>query len=346
MEVIKKGLACIFIILSFYSTAQVGFGIMGGFQQSVPLVMRDSFSGKPALCGALNFYIPINNKINLATGINYRAVAINHKIETSSFGWQTVALSIGNEWGGSKFKSTQFYTGISANYILGYGKYNLAGNASSGAGYKALKTDQKFVPAIELGITFKPLPFFNLKIFTIQPIPQTIRKGQPTLPGTLSFGIEYRITSNDIKNWKKDTASSPENLFASNLLLGTLYFIEDGTDSSQKVFRKIIAENYDFSKVNYIKGNNLRQSLDSFVQSPDSSWIFIVKAGSFVYNSNRAAAQGLIIYNYKMEDPVPDTPFFVRTLSGDSYFEDPLVVKKLIKSLNKRLYKMYTMYKK
>lgn len=346
MKGIKRGIVCLLVFLNFYSLAQVGFGIRGGFQQSVPLVMRDSFSGKPALSGGINFYIPAGTKLNFLAGIGYREVAISHKVESSNLNWETLGLNLGAEWINPKFSNTSFYTGINANYIYTFSKTVLSGNTSSGSGYATLKTKQKFVPSIEAGITFKPKKFINITVSTIQPIPQTINYGKPTLPGTLSFGIEYRLTTRDIKNWKKDTTPYPQNTFTNNLKNGTLYFIEDGTDSSHRVFRKMIKENYHFSNVNFIKGNSLRQMLDSLSQSPDSNRIFIVKTGSIVYSMERATTQGLIVYNYKMQDPIPDSPFFIRNLTGDSLFEDPLVVKRMVKTLNKRLIKMYNEYRK
>lgn len=346
MNGIKKGFTCLFVILNLYSVAQVGFGIRGGFQQSLPLVMRDSFSGKPAISGGINFYIPAGNKLNFVTGFGYREVAISHKVEASNFNWRTLGLNLGTEWINPKFSNTSFYTGINANYIYSFSKTVLSGNTSSGSGYASLNANQKFVPSLEAGITFKPRPFINITISTIQPVPQTKSGGKPTLPGTFSFGIEYRLTTRDIKNWKRDTTPYPQHTFTKNLKKGTLYFIEDGTDSSHRVFRKAIKDYYNFSKVNFIKGNTLRQMLDSFSQSPDSNLIFIVKTGAIVYSMERAPTQGIIIYNYKMQDPVPDSPFLIRNLSGDSFFEDPLVVKRMVKTLNKRLIKMYNEYRK
>ena len=86
MKKLKKGLVGLLVILNFYSAAQVGFGVKGGFQQSVPLVMRDSFSGKPALNAGINIYIPFKSNLNFTAGLGYREVALSHKTESSNLG--------------------------------------------------------------------------------------------------------------------------------------------------------------------------------------------------------------------------------------------------------------------
>lgn len=339
MKKLKKGLVGLLVVLNFYSSAQVGFGVKGGFQQSLPLVMRDSFSGKPSLNAGINVYLPSKSNLNFSAGLGYREVAISHKTESSSLLWKTLGLNLGAEWLNPKFSNTSFYTGFNANYILAMGKTGLSGSTSSGSSYTSLDINQKFVPSIELGLIFKPRPFINLTVSTIQTIPQSISLGKPTLPGTLSFGIEYRITTRDIKNWSTDTTPLPEKQFSQNLKAGTLYFIEEGTDSSQQLFKKMIADYYTFSKVDFIKAADLQATLETFSKSPNAHHIFIVKTGTIVYDINRASTQGLIVYDYKMQNPVPDSPFFVRNLSGDSFFEDPIVVRKMIRTLNKRLLK-------
>lgn len=343
MRTLKKGITGLFIFLNFYSLAQIGFGIKGGFQQSIPLVMRDSFSGKPTFSGAINFYFPKDSTFNFVTGLGYRGISLGHKTESSSLVWQTLALNLGAEWSNLKFK-TKFYTGFNFNYVFDFGKTVLSGGTSSGSSYINLRTVHKIVPSLEAGLTFSPRPFINITIRTIQPVIQNTSYGKPTLPGSLSFGIEYRITTHDIKNWKNDTTPSSEKKFAKNIKAGTLYFIEDGTDSSHRIFRDSLAKYFTFSKVGFIKGSDFKSTLQDFQQAPDSNQIFIVKIGNIVYNTGRASTHGLIIYNYKMENPVPDKPFFVRNLSGDSFFEDPIIVRKMITKLNYRLYRMYSMF--
>ena len=340
MRETKKVIVLLFLLLNYFTQAQVGFGIRGGFQQSIPLVMRDSFSGKPAFSGGINFYLPFTTKLNFVAGLGYREVAISYKKESSSINWQTIDLNLGTEWINPKFTNSSFYTGVNANYIYSFGKTVLSANSSSGTGYTTLKSNQILVPSIEAGIIFKPRPNITLNISTIQPIPQSKSLGKPTLPGTLSFGIEYRLTTKDIKNWGNDTTQAPEKVFKKNLRAGTLYFIEDGSDSSINVLHKMVAEFYNFSNVDFIKAADLSKTLDSFFKLPNANKIFIVKMGAIVYDINRASTQGLILYDYKMQNPIPNEPIFVRNLTGDSKFEDPMVVKKLIKTLNKRVLKM------
>ncbi len=340
MKETKKVIILLFLFINYFTQAQVGFGIRGGFQQSIPLVMRDTFSGKPALSGGINIYLPINSKLNFVAGLGYREVAISYKKESSSINWETVDLNLGTEWINPKFTNSSFYTGINANYVYTFSKTVLSATSTSGTGYTTLNSNQTLIPSIEAGIIFKPRPNITLNISTIQPIPQSKSLGKPTLPGTLSFGLEYRLTAKDIKNWNNDTTPIPEKVFTKNLRAGTLYFIEDGTDSAKLILHKTISGYYTFSNVGFIKASELSKSLDSFSKLPNANLIFIAKIGAIVYDINRASTQGLIVYDYKMQNPISDSPFFVRNLSGDSYFEDPLVVKKLIKTLNKRLLKL------
>jgi len=346
MKVIKKLILLLLILSNYDGKAQIGFGIIGGFQQSIPIVMRDTFSGKPSLGAGINIYLPINKKLKFATGLSYKQVAVNYKAVASSLSWQTVNFNLGTEWASPKFINSLFYTGFNTNYILGFGKNNLSASSNTGNAYKSIDIKQKIIPSIELGLIFRPRPFINIHVSTIQPIPQTTKENKLTLPGTINFGIEYRLTTQDIKNWNNDKTPSAEKVFTENLKEGTLYFIEDGTDSSQKLFKKIINEYYHFSKVDFIKVADLSKTLESFSLLPNANQIFIAKIGAIVYDINRASTQGLIIYDYTMQNPIVDNPFFIRNITGDSLFEDPLVNKKLIKTLNNKLFKIYNLYKK
>ena len=343
---VKKLLVITLLFISISSFAQFGFGIEGGFQQSIPLVMRDSFSGKPSPGAALHFYFPSIKKTNLTASLSYQKVSLNHKINASGLSWQTLGIGIGNNWVNSKKRSSEFYTGVNTYYIFDYGKTSLSGGSKSGLGYSSIKSSQKIVPAIELGITFKPKPLLNLKFSIIQPITQTKIDGRPSLPGTLKFGLEYHLTTRDFKKFKMDTAITEEQKFTNNLKNGKLYFIESGTDSSIQLFKKMITAHYAFSKVDYFSLSSINKKLIEFENSPDSNFIFIVKSGNIIYSTNKQSTLGLIVYNYKMENPLTDEAFFVRNLSSDNLLEDPLIVKKLIKTLNGRLFRMYNSNKK
>jgi len=345
MKGIRKGLAGVVVLMSLYAQAQVGFGFRAGFQQSFPLALRDTFAGAASFSGALNLYVPYNSKMKFVAGLGYRPISVDNKLKSSSLNWQTLGLNLGTEWIPKRMTHTFFYSGLNVNYILSYRQKVLNGTNTSGNAYIHLKSKQKAVPSLEFGISFKPKPQFRINISTIQTIPQSTYNGRPTLPGSFSFSLEYYLTRSYIENLNSDTTPSPEKLFTRNLKSGTLYFLEDNNDSNQVIFHIMFAEYYNYSKVKFIKEADLRGTLDSFLVSNEANRIFIAKAGIITIDLDRASTQGIIIYDYKMENPVPGSPFFVRILAGDSDFQDPEIVKKMIKTVNKRLYKMYNTYK-
>lgn len=341
MKGFRKGLLGLFLLMFLYGEAQVGFGLRAGFQQSFPIVLRDSFEGAPTFSGGLNLYLPGNNKVNFVAGLGYRPITLNYKEKSSSLNWRTIALNLGTEWLPQKMKQTIFYTDLNLNYILSYRQKVLSGTNTSGNAYIELDSKQNLVPSLEFGVSFKPKPHIRLNISTIQTIPQTTYNNRPTLPGSFSFSLEYYLTKSYINSLNADTTPSAEKIFTGNLKTGTLYFIENNKDSNQVIFHKMFAEFYNYSEVKFIKAADLSNTLDSFKTSADSSRIFIAKAGVITYDIERSSTQGIILYDYKMENPVPGSPFFVRVLAGDSDFQDPEIVKKMIKTLNSKLYKMY-----
>jgi len=346
MKGLKRAAIMVSLLTNFYGNAQVGFGIRAGLVQSMPLVLRDSFGGSPSYFGRMNLYIPVTQKLLFAGGIHYSTVRIDHKLESYALHWQTLGINIGTEWSHSKFGKTTFYTGLSADFILSSGKKVLSGASSSGTSFVEFNNKQKVIPSIELGINFNPRPLLHLIISAHQPIPQSVYNKKPTILGGFSLGLEYRLNSRQLKEWQTDTTPSDEKKFSNNLYRGILYFVLEGTDSSNRVLRKAVESQYKFSKVGFIDQKKFLVVLDSINQLPDSNQIFIAKTGSFVYNVGRAATNGVIIYNYKMENPMAGHPLFIRNISGDVFFEDPLVVNKMIKKLNAGLFKLYNMYVK
>ena len=328
------------IVINSKVQAQVGFGLRGSLHQSAPLVLRDSFSGTPALGAGINIYFNARTKIKFAAGLSYKSIAVNHKIEPYSLNWKVIGCNIGAEWKHSKMSNTRFYTGTTVNSIFAMGKTNLSSNSNSGQGYSSINVFQSIVPSIELGLIFNPHPLVTLNVSTLQPIPQSTYQNKPTLPGMISIGIEYRITTKDMKNWDMDTSILPERIFAENLKRGTLYVIEEGKEASIMLFRKKMMTNYTFSKVSFIKASELTNLLNSLKHSADSNQCFFLKSGRIIYNIESPSTLGVIIYNFKMQNPIPDTPFYVRDLSGNSDFDDPIILKKVVSKLNKRLNKL------
>ncbi len=340
MKGIKILSIVLFGLINYKVHAQLGFGIRGTLHQSIPLILRDSFSGTPAFGAGLNVYFNAKSKLHFAAGLSYKSIALNHKIEPYSINWKVIGGNMGCEWAHPKMSHIRFYTGANVNYIYESGQTFLSSNSASGKGYSVSSVFKTFVPSIELGLIFNPHPLVTLNISTLQPIPQTSFENKPTLPGMLNISIEYRITTRDMKKWDSDTSILPEHHFAENLKRGMLYVIEEGNSASLTIFRKKIMDYYSFSKVRFIEASQLTTLLESLKHSPDSSQSFILKSGRIIYDIESPSTLGLIIYNYKMQNPIPGNPFFVRDLSGNSNFDDPIILKKLILKLNKRLYKL------
>ncbi len=346
MKGLKKTILIVFTAITLNSNAQYGFGAKVGFQQSVPLVLRDSFGGKPAIGCGISLYFPPKKSVNMVLGMSYRAMSVSHKIEPYNLVWNTLALNFGTEWTNVKFDKTKFYTGLNAAFIYEQGKVVISGSNSSGTGYVSSGEKNKLVPSFELGLVFNPNKNLHVHIGTIQPFEQGTRNQKPEFPGALSFGLEYRIHSKDFEKWEKDTSQNPERVFTQNLKEGILYFVLEGTDSSARLLEKILNENYKYSRFGFIPLAAFKDSLEMFKNHPNSASIFIAKMGGIIYDVNRAPTQGLIVYDHKMENPLPDNALFVRNVSNDVFFEDPLLVSKMIKTLNTRLFKMYRENKK
>jgi len=333
-----------FLIGLFLNTlvfSQVGFGVKAGLLQSMPTSQRDSFSGSPMPTIGLSLYLPIKTNFQFVAGIRYMPVSLSNNFDASGIRWETLALQLGTEWKPRKIK-TSIYGGINAHYVMGYGKNVLSSNTNSGTSFVQGDLNQRLMPAFEAGLIFHPRPFINLGITINQPLLSS-GKDPYSLPTMFSFTLEYRINTKQIKELRKDTVNA-EKTFGRNLRAGTLYFIEDRSDSSHQLFRDSLKKYYTYSKIEFISGKDLSNKLKEFAISPDSSLIFIAKIGSIVYSLNRPSTYGLIVYNYKMQNPVEDSPFYVRNLTYDDNFEDPTVVRKIIKTLNVRLYRMNNLY--
>lgn len=329
------------LLLNTFVFSQVGFGVKGGLLQSMPTSQRDSFSGSPMPTLGLSLYLPVKTNFHLITGVKYMPVRLSNKFDASGIRWETLALQIGAEWKPGKMK-TAVYGGINTHYVMGYGKNVLSSNTSSGTSFVQGDLNQRIIPALEAGLIFSPRPLIRLGITINQPLLSSAKDRYP-LPTMFGFTLEYRINTKQIKEIRKDTVNA-EKTFGRNLRAGTLYFIEDRSDSSHQLFRDSLKKYYTFSKINFIAGNELVKKLNEFAVSPDSSLIFIAKIGSIVYSPNRPSTYGLIVYNYKMQNPVPESPFYIRNLTYDDNFEDPYVVRKTIKTLNARLYRMNRLY--
>lgn len=329
------------LFLNTFVFSQVGFGVKAGLLQSMPTSQRDSFSGSPMPTLGLSFYIPIKNNFQFVTGVRYMPVSLSNNFDASGLRWETLALQLGTEWKPGKMK-TDVYGGILAHYVMSYGKNVLSSTTNSGTSFVQGDLNRRLIPALEAGLIFHPRPFINLAVTVNQPLLSSGKDPYP-LPTLFGFTLEYRINTKQIRELKKDTINA-EKTFGRNLRAGTLFFIEDRSDSSHKLFRDSLRKYYTYSKIEFIPGNDLNTRLKEFATSPDSSFIFIAKIGSIVYSINRPSTCGLIVYNYKMQNPIEDSPFYIRNLTYDDNFEDPLVVRKIIKTLNVRLYRMNKLY--
>lgn len=332
-----------FSALNFKALAQPGLGISGGLVQSITLHQRDSFQGSPGYYLGLAGYLPIG-KGHLALGMQYHMVNEAVKLDATNIRWQSLNARAGFEWPIKGMSGAAFYYGWQSTYMLAFGKTFTSGANSSGTEFKKLDNPDKWAHAPEFGLVFKPKPAIRVALTLAIPLNQSGTDNQYRYPGSLKLGIEYRIDREVISRIQKDTFSY-DRKFARNLKNGTLYFIEDRSDSSHQLFRKNVAQFYTYSKAGFVSGKHLSAFVDSIAKTADSASVYYVKAGTIVYESNRAATCGLIVYDYRMLDPVPGSPFFIRNLTVDVDFEEDEIVRKAVKTLNKKLQKTYNMYR-
>ena len=346
MKRFKNWLLLLFLSINLYSSAQLGYGIRAGILESVPLQNRDTFSGSPVFFAGINVYIPINEHLRLVTGLHFMPVKLSNNLDASGILWQNFGINIGTEWNPEKLNKTSITAGLNTHYIFKYGRNQLSANTSSGTSFVEQKIKRRLMPSVEVGINFKPKPLVNLKFAIAQPLNIGKDAAMYKMPFHMTLGIEYRITSRDIKQWSKDTIDSQEELFCNNLRNGILFVILDQTDSSNRLIKTIMEEHYFFNKVKYIDLSKLSNTLDSLKNTSEPNVHFIAKIGSIVYLSGRPSTYGLIIYNHEMQNPIAGDPFFVRNLTNDVFFEDPLVVKKIIRTTNARLFKLCNGFKR
>lgn len=346
MKGFKNCLLLFFIGANLCASAQLGYGIRAGLLESVPLTNRDTFSGSPVFFAGINVYVPINPHFRLVTGINFMPIKLSNNLDASGILWQNLGVNLGTEWNPKVLNKTSITAGINTHYIYKYGRNLLSSNTSTGTSFLEQKINQRIISSIEVGINFKPKPLINLKFAMAQPLNINMDPLMYKMPFYMTLGIEYRITSKDIKQWSNDTVVSTESLFCNNLRNGILHVILDQSDSSNQLIRRIIEEYYFFSKVEFLSGNMLSGTLDLVKNSAAPEQHFFAKIGSITYLPGRPSTYGIIVYNYQMQDPINQDPFFVRNLTNDVYFEDPLVVKKLIRTTNSRLFKLCNEYKK
>lgn len=329
------------LISELSSTAQTGFGVSAGLLQSIPFQKRDSFSGSPNITAGFKVYFPVNENFSIHTGLNYMPLKLVNNFDASGIRWQSLSLNIGNEWSPQGFGSTAVYTALHGHYVFTYGKNVLSQNSQSGVTFEEQKLEQRFFPSIEAGLTFKPRPLINVNISAVQPFRFSAKKDPYSMPSMLKITLEYRINTKQIKEFKKDSINS-ERDFIRNLKKGKLYIIEDRSDSSNALFRAYLETGFNFCKIDFVDQKDLKNLLNN---SRDKDQIYFLKIGSIVYENNRPSTDGLILYNSEMQNPLDDNPIFIRNLSNDVLFEDPAVVKKLVKSLNSKLHKMYQPYR-
>ena len=336
----------VMLMTPVFAFSQAAVGLKAGLNQSFPLAQRDSFAGSPAPFATLTLVLPINKRITFNSSLSYNAVKLSNRWDATGFRWQTLGLGAGIESGIPRMERSFLYAGLNVSYVTGFGKNVLSQNASSGTTYVNRHTDQLIIPSAEAGISFQAKSNLNFSLGVSQPV-YSIRSGNysPSFPGSVRLGLEYRISFHDISHPEYDT-SGPEKRFCYGLKYGTLYVIEDRTDSSHRLVREMLNSHYHFGKTGFVPKSRVSEFLDSISHTGDTSRVYFARIGSIVYDRDLPSTYGLIIYDYRMQQPVPGEPFFIRNLTGDLDFEDPLVVKKVIKTMNDRLFKMYKMYAK
>lgn len=340
---LKKILISILCVLIFQvAKSQFELATGGGLCSSVALEKRDTFEGTQSFTFSVvpNFFI--NENTSLISSIKFANLKTSNKFNAEEIVWQTTSLNIGAMYFLNKNKKLGIYALTGSNYLIKHGKNVLSQSSPSGTSFVEIKHKNKFLYNTEFGLNYYPKEYLIVKgglnyVFFNN-------KERYKVPASIELSIFYRFKINNKNNIKPDTAMSAEKAFCNKLHNGILYIIENRKDSSFMVLRDAFNSIYNFSRKAFVDQAELKQKLDSFNNAQNFESIFIAKCGTIVYDISRSATNGIIIYNYQMQNPIEGKPIFVRNLSYDSNFENKETTKRIVKKLNQRLYSFCNNY--
>ncbi|MCC6720931.1 MAG: hypothetical protein IT243_01920 [Bacteroidia bacterium] len=322
------------IFINAYPQFELNTGL--GFCSSVPIEKRDSFDGMQSFAFSVVPKYYINKNIKVISPINLFTLKISNKYNASEIIWKTASLGIGGEFSIFKNKNFSAFSVFNSGYLFKYGKSVLDQSSSSGKSFYEIKTQNKIFNYLETGISFTPNDFITIKGSIFYPL--SSRFNLYKAPVAICLNVYLRNIFWEKNNVKKDTIIESDKNFCKKLNKGILYVIENRKDTSYLTLRKAFAISYKFSKVDFIDEKELSTKLDSFKNDKNFEFIFIAKVGNIVYDLGSASTVGIILYNYKMQNPVEDKPIFVRNLTSDSEFKNLAITNRIVKRFNSRIY--------
>lgn len=341
---LKKILISILFVLIFQmAKSQFELATGGGLCSSVAVEKRDTFDGTQSFTFSVVPNFSINDNLSLTSSLKFTNLKTSNKFNAEEIVWQTTSFNIGVMYFLNKNKKLGIYALTGSNYLIKHGKNVLSQSSPSGTSFVEIKHKNKFLYNTEFGLNYFPKDYLMVKgglnyIFFNN-------KERYKVPASIELSIFYQLKINNNNNIKPDTAITAEKAFCSKLHNGILYIIENRKDSSYLILRQAFDLNYKFSRKAFIDQAELKQKLDSFNNAQNHECIFIAKYGTIVYDISRSATNGIIIYNYQMQNPIDDKPIFVRNLSYDSNFEDKKNTNRIVKKLNQRLFSFCNNYK-
>lgn len=342
MKIVKAFALFSLTLIFFNANSQFEISTGIGLNSTIPLKQRDTFSGSQTFAFSVIPKFSINKNLKVVNSIKPNNLKITNNNDASEVLWQSATVGLGGEYLISKNKDINIFLMLNYGFLYKYGKNILSQNSSSGYSFIELKPNNKFVQNTEIGFFYYPHDFVMVK--GSYAVPMFYKNEKYPYPSSLELSIFYNYNFSKKQN-KKNVESNPHREFCQNLQIGKLYILEDRKDTVYLTLRRAFAEKYHFSKYCFIDDNELKTKLDSFAASTDFKNIFIAKTGTIVYDIGRAATNGIIIYNYLMQNPIDDEPFFVRNRSSDVNFKHSGTANKIVNKLNKALFNNCSTYK-
>ena len=338
---ILLSILCVLIFQVAKSQFELAAGV--GLCSSLAIGKRDTFDGTQSFTFSAIPQFVLNNNLSLISSLKFTNLKTSNKFNAEEILWQFSSLNIGAMYFISNNKKLGFYAMAGSSYLIKHGKNVLSQSSPSGTSFIEIKQKSKFLNNTELGLNYYPNDYLMVKsglnfIFLNN-------KERYKVPASVEFSIFYRFKADNNKNLKPDTAMTAEKAFCSKLHNGILYIVENRKDSSFMILREAFDSIYRFSRTVFIDQAELKLKLDSFNNAKNHENIFIAKYGTIVYDISRSATNGIIIYNYQMQNPIEGKPIFVRNLSYDSNFEVKKNTIRIVKKLNKRLNNFCNNYK-
>lgn len=342
MKITKAVVLFLLILNNFEAKSQFELSTGLGLNSSIPLNKRDTFDGSQTITFSVMPKFSVNKNLVIISAAKHLQLKTSNNNDASEILYQSVLFGMGGEYRINENKKSSFFLMFNSGFLYKYGKNVLSQSSSTGYSFVEMSPKNKFIQNTEFGFFYYPRDYFMVKGSISQPL--FYKKEKYQHPAFIELSAYYRLDFSK-KSKLDENLKNPEKDFCKNLQKGKLYILENRKDTIYHSIRRAFAEKYKFSRVCFIDNEELKTKLDSFANSPDFKNIFIAKTGTIVYDIGRAATNGIIIYDYRMQNPIEDKPVFVRNRSSDVDFENIETANRIVSKLNSMLFNQCNIYK-